>query len=129
MEITPRRKFGWGKAVRVRKHAQFCRIQSKGRRFGGEFVLAICSFSQCGHVRHGLTVSKRVGNAVTRNRVKRRLRSILRLHPQTFSACDIVWIAKTNAACASYRKMESDILRIADRVSRFFSGQPVDGKL
>lgn len=123
MEVSPRRENGWGKAIRLRKHAQFCRVQSKGRRIGGKFLLVIFAPSAFLDVRFGLTVSKRVGNAVVRNRVKRRLRDILRHHKTLLSGLDVVWIAKAEAASASHAMLQADILDLMDRIVRSRSCQ------
>lgn len=118
MEIAPCRPFGWGKAVRLRKHAQFCRVQSRGRRIGGKFLLVIFAPSSFLAVRFGLTVSKRVGNAVTRNKVKRRLRDILRHHKAVLGGLDVVWIARADAASASYEDLKHDVVELMDRILR-----------
>ena len=120
MEDTPRRPFGWGKAIRLRKHAQFSRVQSKGRRMGGKFLIVIFAPSSFLGVRFGLTVSKRVGCAVTRNRVKRRLRDILRQNKEALDSmqADVVCIAKQEAASASYQALKQDILDIFQRACR-----------
>ena len=120
MEDTPRRPFGWGKAVRLRKHAQFSRVQSKGRRIGGKFLIVIFAPSSFLGVRFGLTVSKRVGCAVIRNRVKRRLRDILRQNKNALGPmhADVVCIAKQDAASASYQALKQDILDIFQRACR-----------
>ncbi len=118
MEVTPRRQFGWGKAVRLRKHAQYCRVQSRGRRLGGKFLLVIFAPSSFLNVRFGLTVSKRVGNAVTRNKVKRRLRDILRHHKAVLGGLDVVWIARAEAASATYADLKNDVVDLMDRIIR-----------
>ena len=51
--------------------------------------------------RYGLSVSRRVGNAVARNRVKRLLREVLRMTPLE-PGWDIVFIARPAAAVAGY---------------------------
>ena len=123
MDVTPRRPFGWGKAVRLRKHAQYCRVQSKGRRIGGKFLLVIFAPSSFLDVRFGLTVSKHVGNAVTRNRVKRRLRDILRHQKATLmgSGLDVVWIAKAEAASTSYDALRLEVTTLMQRIVRLRS--------
>lgn len=120
MDVAPRRPFGWGKAVRLRKHAQYCRVQSRGRRIGGKFLLVIFAPSSFLDVRFGLTVSKHVGNAVTRNRVKRRLRDILRHQKATLmgSGLDVVWIAKAEAASTSYDALRLEVTALMQRIAR-----------
>ncbi len=118
MDVTPFKPYGWGKSVRLRKHAQFSRVQSKGHRIGGKFLLVIFAPSSFLDVRFGLTVSKHVGHAVTRNRVKRRLRDILRHHKSALSGMglDIVWIARNQAAMASYASLREEVLYLIGRI-------------
>ena len=64
--------------------------------------------------RYGLSVSKRVGKAVTRNRVKRLLREVLRLAPLE-PGWDIVFIARSGAASASYAEVEKSVVGLLSR--------------
>ena len=63
--------------------------------------------------RLGLTVSRKVGNAVTRNRAKRRLREIVRLYPtpEKLTGWDIVLIARTSASEREFELMRQDFLQ------------------
>lgn len=63
--------------------------------------------------RLGLTVSRKVGNAVVRNRAKRRLREIVRLSgaPERFPGVDIVLIGRTSAADRDFVLMQKDFLQ------------------
>ena len=121
MNEAPRRPYGWGKAIRLRTHAQFSRVQSKGRRLGGKFLLLIFAPKSVPGVRHGLTVSKRVGSAVTRNKVKRRLRNILRTQNVSTLAVDLVWIARPDAANAKYADLHAEVYELLERLKRHLS--------
>ena len=67
--------------------------------------------------RLGFTVSTKVGCAVVRNRVRRRLREIYRLHENGMSpGCDVVVVARTRAASSDYRQLEKSFLRLADKL-------------
>ena len=67
--------------------------------------------------RLGLTVSTKVGCAVVRNRVRRRLREIYRLNEDRLSAgCDVVLVARVRAASSDYHQLEKSFLRLADKL-------------
>ena len=74
-----------------------------------------------GPVQVGFTVSKAVGNAATRNRVKRRLRHLTREHLQALDGLPgraaLVVRALPAAAEASYARLGADLARTLDRVS------------
>ena len=68
--------------------------------------------------RAGFVTSRAVGSAVTRNRVRRRLREIVRKHQrEILKGKWIVTIARASAAKASYEQLEAEWLRLAKRAS------------
>ena len=67
--------------------------------------------------RLGFTVSTKVGCAVVRNRVRRRLREIYRLHEGGMApGCDVVVVARTRAASSDYHQLEKSFLKLADKL-------------
>ncbi|MCD6319052.1 MAG: ribonuclease P protein component [Candidatus Desulfofervidaceae bacterium] len=95
--------FGFSKWERIRKKKEFLEITRIGqRRQTGHFIIYLKPNLE-GHLRLGMTVSRQVGNAVKRNRVKRLLREFFRLHKKQLPARhDILIIAKKGAADLSY---------------------------
>ncbi len=71
------------------------------------------------HARLGITVSKRVGNAVIRNRVRRRLRELSRTRYAALPAgLELVITARASAATAEFAALETDFDRCLARGSR-----------
>jgi ribonuclease P protein component len=69
-------------------------------------------------MRAGFITSRKVGGAVARNRVRRRLREIVRRHQHELAGnAWIVTIASPRAARSSYRALEDEWLRLAKRAS------------
>lgn len=63
--------------------------------------------------RFGFSVSKRVGGAVVRNRVRRRVREAVRLQlPEVAIGYDVVFVARTPAAQAAYSQIENSVDRL-----------------
>jgi len=110
---TPNRAEGCelGKEVRLRLRRDFLRIQNRGRKYHSpNFVIASTTQPSSGALRVGLTVSRRVGNAVVRNRLKRRLREFFRLHRGELpTARDVVVIAKPGAAKLTYSELVEEL--------------------
>lgn len=81
-------------------------------------VLSVLRPAPDGQLRTGLITSKRVGGAVERNRVRRRLREIFRLNQaRLVPGVWIVTIARHPATAATWERLQSDWLQLARRAS------------
>ncbi len=94
-------------AARLRASAEFRRVHAEGRFVDlGPVVVRLAPrpSSPTGPLpaRLGLSVSRRVGNAVVRNRVKRRLREIFRCRRTALAGLDLVVSARPAAASVSF---------------------------
>jgi len=88
------------KEMRIRRRADFVVVQTEGMKLHGRHVLALARKRSEPLLpgRLGLTVTKKVGNAVIRNRIKRMLREWMRLHSWVPAGWDLVLVAKDSAA-------------------------------
>lgn len=99
--------------ARIRTRAEYLKVQNTGRRARGRFILILSIDNGLPITRFGFTVSRKTGNAVTRNRVKRRLREIVRQNREGFvPGKDLVAIATRQAPAASYQELEGEFLKL-----------------
>ena len=106
----------FSREFRLRSSASFQRVRRTGKRRQGRFVtLLFARAAQANGVdpapaRVGFSVSKRVGDAVTRNRVKRRLREVVRRRLwQVAPGWDMILTARPEAASADYTALRTDV--------------------
>ncbi len=106
------------KAMRLRRRPEFVAVQSSGRKVHGKLFVALvvetAATAPVGRV--GLTVTKRIGNAVIRNRIKRRAREWLRRNGWVPSGRDVVLVAKDAAATSTSADVARDLERVVARI-------------
>jgi ribonuclease P protein component len=86
-----------GKGARLTRRGEFLAVQERGRKLHSGAYLALALPNELGRPRIGVTVSKRIGTAVVRNRVKRWVREAFRAEAGSLPAIDLVLIARTAA--------------------------------
>lgn len=102
------------KGHRLQRNGDFRFIFAKGNSVANRlYVLYVIRKDSSRPSRVGFSVSKKVGNAVVRNRVKRRMREIVRKQLWRFSnGYDLVFIARKDAAAAAYAESENQLVRL-----------------
>ena len=96
------------------KRDQYALVYNKGSSWMSNVVVMKTLPNKLDLSRYGLSVSKRVGKAVTRNRVKRLLREVLRLTPIE-PGWDIVFIARPRVASTNYAELEKSVVSLLSR--------------
>ncbi len=98
------------RGARIRKGIQYRALQREGRRFHTPHFVILYRPGRTGHSRVGITVSRRVGNAVVRNRVKRWVREFSRqnmgLWPRSW---DFVVIARPSAGRLEHAEADAEL--------------------
>ena len=99
---------------RLRRRADYLRCYRTGRRRHGAFAILYFVPNEIGHPRLGITASRKVGKAVARQRLKRRVREIYRRWQQrpSLPPMDLVVHLKPEARSADFRGFRSELLRL-----------------
>ena len=97
----------------LKRRGEFKLVFEQGRKFPSHHLILYVYPNGLEQSRLGFVVSKKVGNAVTRNRVKRRLRELFRkLLAADPLSCDIVVVARSTAAEAEFLDLDRSIRRV-----------------
>jgi ribonuclease P protein component len=141
------RREAFPKALRLRRRREFVRVQTKGEKHHVRhflvFVLAgpegradkstpvplvQAEAAHAGRLpppRVGVTVTRKVGSAVQRNRIRRWVREAFRRARTRFaSGVEMVWVAKQTAAAGCYAEVVSDMNTMAERLAARGGSQP-----
>jgi ribonuclease P protein component len=107
------------KARRLTLSAEFARVKGQGRTERGRcLVLGVAPVAEEKSYRAGFITPKHIGTAVVRNRVRRRLRDILRTNQLRLrTGLWLVVVARPYAANATYQQLRDEWLRLAERAS------------
>jgi len=113
------RDLSFSKARRLTRAAEFERVREEGRKVRGSLIsLGVLSGDAGEEIRAGFITSRKVGGAVARNRVRRRLREMVRHHQhEMVDGTWLVIVASPRAGRANYHELEGEWLRLAKRAS------------
>ncbi|MBV9356594.1 MAG: ribonuclease P protein component [Chloroflexi bacterium] len=93
---------------RLRSNAEFARVRASGRSVAHPLLVVIVLPNERAQTRLGVTVSRRVGTAVVRNRVRRRLREALRArYGGLLGGHDVVLVARPAVARATWMELNA----------------------
>ena len=105
------------KAYRMKKNEEFQLVFKKGKSFANrQFVLYYLKKEQQDHFRIGLSVSKKVGNAVVRNQIKRYIRqSFLELEERIPDSYDLIIIAREPAKDMDFHQVKKSLIHVLSK--------------
>ncbi len=93
---------------RITKPRQYAEVYGKGKSYPSELIVLRTLPNNLDYSRYGLSISKKVGNAVTRNKLKRRLKEISRMEPFE-PGWDVVFMIRPAAAEASFASLKKSV--------------------
>ncbi len=107
----------------LNKNYEFRRLYAKGKSSANGLLAVYVRRTRRQGNRLGLTVSVKVGTAVTRNRVRRRLREIYRLREERMrTGLELIIVARSRAATAAYRDLERAFDDLCRRLDLYSDG-------
>ena len=99
------------------KNHEFRRLYRKGRNAASKYVVVYCGRNGKAENRLGITVSTKLGGAVQRNRIRRRLKEVYRLNERSLRmGYDIVLVARMRSRAAGWKELESSVLALFDKL-------------
>ena len=107
------------KQRRLRKRQQFLHTQANGQKWRSGCLLGLATPNSLGFCRLGLTVTKKVGNAVARNQIRRQLRELFRKNNRAKKLpLDLVLVTFPNPSkkAPSPAALQEDFLRLVSKI-------------
>ena len=103
---------------RLTKTGDFTAVRQARRSSADELLVLMVRPNGLGTSRAGFSVSKRVGNAVVRNKTKRRLKEAVRRTPLE-TGWDLILIARKGASAANFQELSHSVKRLIGRAGIF----------
>ena len=97
--------------ARLRKRSEFLRLKDSAQKFASRGILVVWQSNDLAYARLGVTVSKKIGCAVTRNRIKRFVRETFRNNRSLLPAVDLNVIARSEAATMDFHGLQQQLLK------------------
>ena len=103
---------------KLKKHSEFQRAYQKGNKYWNRYFVIYVRHTHLNSLRLGITVSKKVGNSVQRNRVKRLIRESFRqLRPHIKIGYDIVVVGRTPASRLKCQEAQNGLAHLFQRAA------------
>ena len=110
----------------LKLNKDFRRLYARGRSAVTPYLVLYCRRNRTGENRLGYTVSVKLGHAVRRNRIRRRLREVVRLNAQRLSpGWDMVLVARSRAFDAPFQKLQGAYLASCEKLGLLKKEDPV----
>ncbi|MNJ46610.1 Ribonuclease P protein component [compost metagenome] len=114
------------KKLRLRNRADFSRVYRFGKSFANrQLVVYWSNKPDIERFRLGVSASKKIGNAVVRNRMRRMIKEIVRLHEAKIrDHVDIIFIVRKGAVGMEYQELEKSVLHALRKASLLKPSRP-----
>ncbi len=105
--------------LRISRGKEYSFIYKNSRRLQGKYMIVFARETKLPNNRFGIVTSKKIGNAVIRNRAKRQLREVIRKNLSNLRpGYDVVIVARFNIKEAKSDRIEMDFLRLMKKAGK-----------
>lgn len=112
-------RLGYPRAARLLARADFEAVYRRGRRRSSQSFVVFCLPNGRASSRFGVSVKRALGNAVRRNRIRRRLREMVRLaRPEIATGWDIVIHPRERVATAPFAVLRTELVKLIAEAAR-----------
>ena len=101
----------------LKKPSEFSKVYKRGKSFADKNIVVYYMPNQLGITRVGFSISKKVGNSVVRNRVRRLIRESFRVNFEFFGTYDIIFVARVRSNGVEYHEMTKSLKYIFRKIS------------
>lgn len=113
---APRFSETFGRDRRILRRADYLDTYSSGRRYVGRWLVLFVRPARGSSARLGVTITRKTGSAVVRNRLRRRLRELFRRCSELRAAVDVVVNVRAGAEETSFAELSRDFGKLVARV-------------
>src|SRR5438034_166537 len=113
--LTAMSDFPFPKQARLLRASEFERVFDARNSVSDAWIVLYGAANECGHPRIGMTVSRRVGNAVVRNRWKRLLREAFRTTQGQLPSLDLVCVVRGQSP-PTFGQMRESLIALSGRL-------------
>ncbi|MFH1436455.1 MAG: ribonuclease P protein component [Pseudomonadota bacterium] len=114
--LPAKRKFP--RKLRLHLNSDFIKLRRKGKRVSGKHLFMMVGPAAEDRTRLGISISKKVGIAVNRNRLRRRIKEIVRHNPDRLPPCkDILIGCRRGSAELDMDRLEEEVLKLLEKLN------------
>ena len=99
----------------VKKNIEFNNIINNGKKYYSD-IFSIYVTKNNEHNRFGISVSKKIGNAVVRNKYKRRIKDIIDKYEFKYDGLNLIFISKLKLKDCDYNYIKDNIFKLLDKI-------------
>ncbi|MEJ6951942.1 ribonuclease P protein component [Natronospora cellulosivora (SeqCode)] len=107
----------------LKKNSEFRRVYTRGKSIATRNLVLYFFPNKTNSSKLGLSISKKIGNAVTRNKLRRRIKEIVRLKKNIKNGYDFIFIARKPIVRLEYSDIEKDVNNLIKRAGLEIKGE------